>query len=53
MSVNVYGFSIQADNLKTSGTIDYEKEEYPLNELQAIYTIVENKYHAAKGGGGN
>ena len=53
VAVNVYGFGIQADNLKTSGTIDYTQTEYSLSDLQAIYTIVENKYNAKSGGSGS
>ena len=53
VSIGVYGFGIQADNLKAtisepSGTVDTSKTMYSTAELRAIYEIVKNKYEAKK-----
>ena len=53
VSIGVYGFGIQADNLKavisdSSDMVDTSKTMYSITDLQAIYKIVKNKYDAKK-----
>lgn len=41
--IGVYGYAIQADNLKPEGNIDFDKVYFELDDLSAVYTIVKNK----------
>ena len=41
--IGVVAYGIQADNLKPEGEIDFTKQRFSEQEIQAIYTIVKNK----------
>ncbi|MEE5993744.1 MAG: hypothetical protein V3G42_10950 [Oscillospiraceae bacterium] len=49
-TIGVYGYGIQAKNLKTTPMVEITKDTFTKEELTAIYTIVKNKSNA-KGGG--
>lgn len=48
VSIGVYGYGIQAKNLKDT-TVDFEKTTFSEDDLKAIYTIVKNKSKAKEG----